>query len=352
MSSKHLSRRNFLRTGVMLGTGAVTVGVPILSGLPAAGAATAIASCDTWGARPPSQPVTVLSTNPNKIIVHHTATANSTDYSQSHAYALARSIQNYHMDSRGWLDSGQQFTISRGGYAMEGRHRSLERLRAGSGHVLGAHCTGQNEQAIGIENEGTYISVTPPAALYDRLVELCAYICQMYGLPAYQIYGHRDFNSTECPGDVLYGMLPQLRADVAARVGTMTWPTVRRGDTGERVRTVQYLLRQAGQSVTVDGSFGPATEAAVTAFQQAHDLTADGVVGNQTWPVLVVTVKSGSTGEAVKAVQSQLNTRGYGLTVDGSFGPATDTAVRDFQGDHGLTVDGVVGKQTWNALVS
>ena len=45
---------------------------------------------------------------------------------QSAAYSLARSIQDFHMDSNGWIDTGQNFTVSRGGYAMEGRHRSLE----------------------------------------------------------------------------------------------------------------------------------------------------------------------------------------------------------------------------------
>lgn len=350
MSASPMSRRTFVRTGVVVGAGAVALGVPLALRGPRAEAATTIASCAEWGARASSQPVTLLSTNPNKILVHHTATPNSTDYSQAHAYALARSIQNHHMDTRGFIDTGQHFTISRGGYIMEGRHRSLERLRAGQGHIVGAHCSGQNDQSIGIENEGTYISVTPPAVLYSQLVSLCVDICTQYGLPASQIYGHRDFAATQCPGDVLYAKLPQLRSDVAARV--LTWPTVARGQSGEGVRTVQYLLRQAGQSLTVDGSFGPATEAAVKAFQQSRGLATTGVVAGSTWSALIVTVRNGSTGEAVKAVQSQLNTRGYGLVVDGDFGSKTDAAVRDFQSKRGLAVDGVVGPMTWNKLVS
>lgn len=349
MSANPISRRTFVRTGVV-GAGAVALGIPITLYGSRAEAATTIASCDQWSARPPSQPVTLLDTGPNKILVHHTATSNTTDYSQAHAYALARSIQNYHMDVRGFIDTGQHFTISRGGYVMEGRHRSLERLNLGHGHIVGAHCTGQNDQSVGIENEGTYTSVAPPGALYNQLVSLCADICTQYGLPASQIYGHRDFAATQCPGDVLYGMLPQLRSDVGARV--LTWPTVRRGDSGERVRTVQYLLRQHGHSLTVDGSFGPITESAVKAFQQSRGLYADGVVGGSTWTALIVTVRNGSTGEAVKGVQSQLNTRGYGLVVDGVFGSKTEAAVRDFQTKKGLVVDGVVGPRTWNALVS
>jgi peptidoglycan hydrolase-like protein with peptidoglycan-binding domain len=115
---------------------------------------------------------------------------------------------------------------------------------------------------------------------------------------------------------------------------------------------VQYLLRQAGLSVTVDGNFGSGTETAVKTFQSGHGLTADGVVGSKTWPALIVTVRNGSTGEAVKAVQSQLNTRGYGLTVDGAFGAKTETAVRSFQSSAGVGADGVVGPMTWSRLVA
>lgn len=218
-----ISRRSVMRGAVLLGTGAAVGGFSVHPAY-AAVATPTIASCDTWGARPPSSPLTLISTNPDKILVHHTASANSTDYSQAHAYALARSIQDFHMDSNGWSDTGQHFTISRGGYVMEGRHNSLAKLTAGSGMVVGAHCPGQNDKAIGIENEGLYTSVTPPAALYSKLVDMCAYICQQYGIAATQIYGHRDFLATQCPGDVLYGMLPQLRSDVAAKL--TAWSTV------------------------------------------------------------------------------------------------------------------------------
>src|SRR5687767_737887 len=132
------------------------------------------------------------------------------------------------MDSNGWIDTGQQFTVSRGGYAMEGRHRSLERLNLGSGMVRGAHvgAGNVNSESIGIENEGLYTSVSPPAALYNKLVDLCAYICDQYGLPASQIFGHRDFMATACPGNILYGMLPGLRSDVAAKLAGGSYSTI------------------------------------------------------------------------------------------------------------------------------
>nr|WP_262928402.1 peptidoglycan-binding domain-containing protein [Streptomyces sp. CBMA29] len=67
---------------------------------------------------------------------------------------------------------------------------------------------------------------------------------------------------------------------------------------------------------------------------------------------MIVTVQQGSSGAAVQAVQSQLNAHGSSLAVDGSFGAGTNTAVRSFQSAHSLSADGVVGPNTWQALVS
>lgn len=132
-----------------------------------------------------------------------------------------------------------------------------------------------------------------------------------------------------------------------------TWPTQKTGMKGEDVRTVQYLLNAHGASLTVDGDFGSATKAAVESFQGSHGLAADGIVGNDTWPKLIVTVKAGDNGDAVKAVQSQVNSRVPKLlTVDGIFGAQTTSAVKGFQSPIGLTVDGIVGTQTWNRLVN
>ncbi len=218
-SQDAVSRRNFLKGALGVGTSLLVAGVE-LRFAPAADAAIStpqINGCAMWGAQPPKNPITVLTHRPTKIIIHHTAGSNSTDYSQAHAYQLAQRIQQDHFN-KGWIDSGQHFTISRGGYILEGRHRSLDVLNGRLSHVRGAHCDGQNDVAIGIESEGTYTSVQPPQALYDRLVTLCAYVCQQYSISSSQIYGHRDFNATACPGDKLYAMLPQLRLDVAARM--------------------------------------------------------------------------------------------------------------------------------------
>ena len=136
------------------------------------------------------------------------------------------------------------------------------------------------------------------------------------------------------------------------------WPVTRNGDQGHPVLTLQELLRAHGHAIAVDGVFGPVTEAAVRAVQTAAHVTVDGIVGPQTWPKVVVTVRRGSTGDAVRGVQVEFQFRNLsgdpaqGVQVDGVFGPKTEGAVRGFQDALGITVDGIVGPVTWRALVS
>ncbi len=143
------------------------------------------------------------------------------------------------------------------------------------------------------------------------------------------------------------------------------WIQVETGRIGPLAGTVQYLLRVHGYSVTVDDQVGSDTTAAIKAFQTFRGLTSDGIVGNQTWPALIVNVSQGDQSDAVRAAQDQLRYRDLpeckNLTVDGDFGPLTDAAVRAFQTyvrdnqavwvDEPVVVDGIVGINTWYAIV-
>ena len=167
---------------------------------------------------------------------------------------------------------------------------------------------------------------------------------------------------------------------------------LRQGDSGTAVFTLQRQLNRIAKDypffgkLTVDGVFGPRMVSTVKTFQRQFNLTADGVVGRQTWykiSYIYVSVKdlaeltsegetssgtlsdgswggtalrTGSTGSAVEQVQFWLNTLAQyesalpSLSVDGRYGAATASAVRAFQRRYGLTVDGVVGRETWNAI--
>ena len=128
------------------------------------------------------------------------------------------------------------------------------------------------------------------------------------------------------------------------------WPVLKEGDRDSEesngVLKVQLLLRQRGFSLNADQIFGPITAARVRDFQKSKSLAVDGIVGSQTWPALIIQVKKGSSGDAVRGVQSQFRS----LSRDGIFGPKTDERVRQFQDDNGLAVDGIVGPNTWRTL--
>ena len=136
------------------------------------------------------------------------------------------------------------------------------------------------------------------------------------------------------------------------------FPLVRRSSHIFPVRPLQRLLGARGHSVAVDGIFGPRTEAAVVAFQRSRGLVADGVVGPNTWSRLIVQVRRGSVGDAVRAVQEVIKFHDLSggeappVVIDGVFGARTDAFVRGFQTAVGTTSDGIVGPITWRALVS
>lgn len=130
------------------------------------------------------------------------------------------------------------------------------------------------------------------------------------------------------------------------------WPLVKVGATDEdnwRVLPAQYLLRAAGATIVADGDFGPLSGEAIRAWQaERRAQYVSTTVGQLDWPDLIQTVRRGDTGDAVRAVQSLFGR----LTVDGDFGPLTEAAVREYQEMFGLGTDGIVGPVTWYALVT
>lgn len=139
--------------------------------------------------------------------------------------------------------------------------------------------------------------------------------------------------------------------------------SIRAGDEGSAVRDIQErLLRLQQYHGTVDGRFGPRTEAAVRAFQRERGLRADGDVGPETWRTLV---EAGHQlgdrllwqsptmlrGDDVRELQHRLNQLGFHAgPEDGIFGPLVHGAVAEFQRNVGLDVDGVAGPGTIAAL--
>lgn len=134
---------------------------------------------------------------------------------------------------------------------------------------------------------------------------------------------------------------------------------VRRGDRGDGVSELQESLVELGYDVgPVDGIFGGLTETAVILLQVDFRLDADGLVGTITKGAISGLLRPdgailgfGRSSDEVADLQSALNEAGVDAgSADGVFGPKTLQAVILFQKGSELTVDGLVGPQTWGAL--
>lgn len=138
------------------------------------------------------------------------------------------------------------------------------------------------------------------------------------------------------------------------------------GSRDPEVVNLQTKLKEKNYyTSTVDGIYGSLTKNAVIKFQQDNRLLVDGIAGPQTLIALykstsnpsepstqtTTLLKIGSRGQAVKDLQSQLKSLNYYTSsIDGIYGALTAEAVRAFQRDNGLVVDGIAGPKTLAAL--
>jgi hypothetical protein len=170
-------------------------------------------------------------------VVHHTVNSNS--YGPNDSAALIRGIYYFHTQVNGWCDIGYNFLIDRFGRVFEGRYGGINKA------VIGAHAGGFNAGSTGVSLIGSFDSSPVPGPMYNALRSLLAWKlayhlvdpmgstshtvaesdcnCQRYPVgstPTFPtITGHSDLDFTGCPGGFAYGLLPQLRADVAMDIG-------------------------------------------------------------------------------------------------------------------------------------
>ena len=152
---------------------------------------------------------------------------------------------------------------------------------------------------------------------------------------------------------VLFALALILLAATASQAAAVSvrYPTQSQGNRGTDVKAIQLLLVAKGYSTNQDGVFGPATKAAVIAFQTAASLKPTGIVDGATWTALVPWLQEGARGPAVMALQRLLiEKRRAAIAVDGVFGASTRKAVIAFQKHVGLDATGAVGRATWRWL--
>jgi hypothetical protein len=201
-------------------------------------------------------------------VVHHTDSTNS--YSQAEAASVVLGICRYHRNSKGWNDIGYNLLIDRFGTVYEGRAGGADKA------VIGAHSQGYNSQTAGIALIGGFMSSAPPEATIDALKRTLEWKLGLAGITRNErvalistggasnkynwgrtvftrpIAGHRDLDTTSCPGNVLYAKLDGLASFLSSEVRAATRMSVRlkRVAAGNgQVVSVAGRLRSAGRAV-------------------------------------------------------------------------------------------------------
>ncbi len=241
--------------------------------------------------------------------VHHTVSSN--DYGPEESAGIVLGIARYHRDSNGWNDIGYNFLVDQYGQVFEGRAGGIDQA------VIGAQAQGYNSASTGIATIGTFTSVPYAEAGMDALARLIGWKLSLHAVPTQgqvvvtsrggsanrypsgtpvtleRICGHRDGDSTSCPGNVLYTQLPDLRARAARYAGPLAGITVRAATRRIRTRPVQL----SGELRFPDGS-SPAgapleIQFAVPGATFAH--VADAICGpDGRWAASVPLTNSGS----------------------------------------------------------
>ncbi len=203
-------------------------------------------------------------------VVHHTVNANA--YSPSESPAIVRAIERYHVLGNGWNDIGYNFLVDRYGQIFEGRYGGIDR------NVIGAHTLGFNTGSVGVAVIGTFTKTALPLAAKTSLEQLLAWRLDVAHVDpagttsvisggnskyragtvvsAHAISGHRDFYSTDCPGNALYGLLPAITKDVAALGGPKLFAPLVSGKIGGPIRFTGRLSASLPWTVTVTDATG------------------------------------------------------------------------------------------------
>ena len=207
--------------------------------------------------------------------------------------------------------------------------------------------TSQNGRGVKTLDVGVLSSVNCPSTLIEAGFMTNLREAQLMINPLFQI---------EVGEETCHGVCDFLGVSYIPRDNLSNYPLLRQGSNNNFVFLLQFILNQNGANLNVDGIFGSQTLSAVRTFQQNNGLSVDGIVGPNTWKTLLFlppypTLRQGNSGVYVTFLQQLLESNLIPVgEIDGIFGSRTLSAVRTFQENNGLSVDGIVGPNTWNAL--
>lgn len=258
-----------------------------------------------------------------RIILHHAVAKKCS----------AEDIHRWHL-SNGWSGAGYHFLVRKDG--------TIYRLRPED--KVGAHAYGANYDSLGICFEGDYKEEIMQEEEIKAGRELVNFLKNKYGINTVQV--HKNVNATNCPGD-------NFPFDQIANETGESKPSKEKG----KIAIIQTSLNEKyGLNISVDNIYGNETKKALVKGLQTElnkqfgsKLAVDGIFGTNTYNACI-NVRRGAEGNITWLIQSMFICKLFNINADGIFGPATESAVREFQKRNGLSQDGIVGKNTFNKL--
>jgi N-acetyl-anhydromuramyl-L-alanine amidase AmpD len=234
-----------------------------------------------------------------KITIHHAAVVNASLVGLGNGFnnPNRRASSNYGIDSNGRI-----------GMYVEEKNRAWTSSSSANDNVA---------VTIEVANDGGAPDWHVSDKALAALIDLCVDICKRNDIKELNYTGnasgnltkHSYFANTLCPGPYLGGRFSYIAEEVNKRLKPTTPVTnnnlatkevsvnlkvLQKGAKGEQVKTLQrlligsgYVMKNGTKTYGVDGSFGTATENAVKAFQKARKLSDDGIVGKATWAALL-----------------------------------------------------------------
>lgn len=215
-----------------------------------------------------------------------------------HAEASSCKVEDIHLWhlNNGWSGCGYHYFIRKDGTIYKGR----------PDNAIGAHCLSYNSVSIGICMEGRFNVEGMGEGQYNSLKELTRYLQNKYNIN--KIYGHRELNETDCPGKNF--PLHRIKKDC------------------------------------LSGSTSGGSSSSANRKENSN--------GRTSYPGYLLKYNPNSFDDNVKVIQSKLQNIGYSVGkcgADGYFGDGTLLAVRCFQRDCNLMIDGIIGENTWNRIM-
>lgn len=261
-----------------------------------------IVSRAAWGAAAPTCAID-YSSSTVAAAIHHTASTNT--YTAAQVPGLLRGFAEYQMrpeaqGGRGWCDIGYNFLVDKFGTIYEGRAGGID-LPA-----VGVHTGGFNSRIVGVSAIGNYQDAVPSAALAEGLSQLIAWKFSQHrilantnvtmvsggGASKYPagtpvtfstIFGHRDAQTTACPGQYLYALFGDIRNRVAqlsngvvAESPDGAWDLLAASGSGFRIAGWARDPSDTGRTVQVRVLVDGVLSTTIPAAQNRSDVGAHG----------------------------------------------------------------------------